>query len=244
MPVERGNSGTAKPPVHGSPTSDLIEAVDWCTYVVGRTPTSVLGMRHKAAGEGLEDDYQMMSLDFSGPGEPGSGATAQISCGRYMQSSWHEAFAYRPPAALQVACEKGIAFIDLPSTLVWFDSFGRHQESLDSERTRRRAIAQPISSSRDQPGPQYRQPRGVLPGIGRCAASAGQPCSRAAQAFVALAIAILRTSRRCRALPGTRGRRGDAAQFAQLIGKGAPRAATARVPLLAPRQDRTKNFRI
>ena len=33
-----------------------------------------------------------------------------------------------------MACENGIAFIDLPSTLVWFDNAGRHQESLDSER--------------------------------------------------------------------------------------------------------------
>ncbi len=135
VPVEsRKGTMPVKAPVHGSPTSDLIEAVDWCTYVVGRSPTSVLGMRHKSASDSLDDDYQMMSLDFSGPGEPGTGATAQISCGRYMQSYWHEALAYRPPAALQVACEKGIAFVDLPSTLVWFDSFGRHQESLDSER--------------------------------------------------------------------------------------------------------------
>ena len=33
-----------------------------------------------------------------------------------------------------MACENGIAFIDLPSSLVWFDKAGRHMESLDSER--------------------------------------------------------------------------------------------------------------
>jgi predicted dehydrogenase len=33
-----------------------------------------------------------------------------------------------------VVCENGIAFIDLPSSLVWFDTAGRHQESLESER--------------------------------------------------------------------------------------------------------------
>jgi predicted dehydrogenase len=27
-----------------------------------------------------------------------------------------------------------VAFIDLPSTLIWFDAAGRHMESLDSER--------------------------------------------------------------------------------------------------------------
>lgn len=123
--------------LQSSPTNDLIELIDWCCYVVGQKPTSVTGLRHGAAGgEGndLEDDYQMMNLDFSVSGTPGSGPTAQISCGRYMPANWQEAVAYRPPAALQVACEKGIAFIDLPTTLVWFDTAGRHQESLESDR--------------------------------------------------------------------------------------------------------------
>ena len=41
-----------------------------------------------------------------------------------------------PPAhrALQVACENGIAFVDLPASLVWFDQAGRHHETLESER--------------------------------------------------------------------------------------------------------------
>jgi predicted dehydrogenase len=132
-PAEPGPGGprtTTQP----SPTSDLVELVDWCTYVVGGAPTSVVGMRHRGVAESLEDDYQMMSLDFSSTATPGEGPTAQISCGRYMPAAWQEAVAYRPPAALQVACENGIAFIDLPATLVWFDRAGRHQESLESER--------------------------------------------------------------------------------------------------------------
>ena len=76
----------------------------------------------------------MMSLDFSPRGKPGTGAVAQISCGRYVPRGWQEAISYRPLAALQVSCQRGIAFVDLPATLVWFDEAGRHQESLDSER--------------------------------------------------------------------------------------------------------------
>ncbi len=34
---------------------------------------------------------------------------------------------------MQICCERGVAFIDLPSTLVWFDEAGRHLESLDTE---------------------------------------------------------------------------------------------------------------
>jgi predicted dehydrogenase len=41
---------------------------------------------------------------------------------------------FRPPPGLQVVCERGIAFVDLPQTLVWFDDAGRHQEALESER--------------------------------------------------------------------------------------------------------------
>ena len=113
--------------------SDLIELVDWCSYVVGKQPQSVFGLMHQAY-DSQSEDYQMMSLDFSGDQRPGTGPTAQISSGRYVPSSWVEAVAYRPPAALQVACERGIAFIDLPATLVWFDQAGRHQESLEHER--------------------------------------------------------------------------------------------------------------
>lgn len=113
---------------------DLIELVDWCRYVIGVEPTSVLGVRH---GVGEIDDeglYRMMSLDFSQNGHTGEGPMAQISCGHYMPESWTEAISFRPPAGLQVCCENGVAFVDLPSTLVWFDEAGRHMESLEMER--------------------------------------------------------------------------------------------------------------
>jgi predicted dehydrogenase len=112
---------------------ELAEQVEWCRYVVGAEPHWVTGVHH-AAADGVDNDYQMMSLGFSPVDRPGSGAVAQISCGRYFPASWHEAITYRPLAALQVCCEKGLAFVDLPSTVVWFDEAGRHQELLDSER--------------------------------------------------------------------------------------------------------------
>lgn len=134
VPTESQNGQRALPQAPVSRTHDLVELVDWCRYVVGGEPTSVLGLSHVTQSDPGEIDYEMMSLDFSGPSGPGTRATAQISSGRYMPACWPEAVTYRPPAALQVACEDGIAFIDLPSTLVWFDKAGRHMESLDSER--------------------------------------------------------------------------------------------------------------
>ncbi|MFN9367984.1 MAG: Gfo/Idh/MocA family protein [Planctomycetia bacterium] len=113
---------------------DLMELVDWCRYVAGVEPTSVVSVRHAETPGAATDDYRMMSLDFSPTGRPGEGVLAQISCGYYMPRCWEEAVNFRPPAALQAACEHGIAFIDLPASLVWFDTAGRHQETLDGER--------------------------------------------------------------------------------------------------------------
>lgn len=113
---------------------ELIELVDWCRYVVDREPTWVTGLMHPSGCSPDEEDYQMMSLDFSKADSPGGGPVAQISCGRYFPAGWQEAITYRPLAALQVSCKFGVAFVDLPSTLVWFDEAGRHQESLKSER--------------------------------------------------------------------------------------------------------------
>ena len=133
-----GAAVTAPPRDRASEARDLMELIDWCRYVAGAEPTSVVSVRHAEVPGGETDDYQMMSLDFTpteaGQLAPGNGTLAQISCGYYMPRQWEEAVGFRPPAALQVACEKGIAFIDLPSSLVWFDGVGRHQEALDSDR--------------------------------------------------------------------------------------------------------------
>jgi predicted dehydrogenase len=112
----------------------LLELVDWCRYVVGNEPTSVMGVVHRAARGAESCDYQMMNLDFSPVERAGEAAMAQISCGHYLPSTWTEAVTFRPPAALQVVCERGVAFVDLPSTVVWFDQAGRHLESLEHER--------------------------------------------------------------------------------------------------------------
>ncbi len=113
---------------------ELMELVDWCRFVAGTEPSSVVGVAHFRSDQPETADYGMMSLDFSEPDAPNQGAVAQISCGHYMPAGWREALSFRSPVGLQVCCENGIAFVDLPSNLVWFDEAGRHQESLESER--------------------------------------------------------------------------------------------------------------
>jgi predicted dehydrogenase len=119
---------------------ELVELIDWCCFIAGRSPRSILSVFHRVAGTDASfetgaaaTDYQMLSLDLSEEGALPGSTIAQISCGAYIPSAWHEAINFRPPAAVQVCCENGLAFVDLPNSLIWFDDAGRHQESLESE---------------------------------------------------------------------------------------------------------------
>lgn len=112
-----------------SSRAEFVELIDWCRYVVDREPTSVTSTAHHSDDQ---TGYRCVSLGF--PATDGNPAvTAQISCGNYIRPTWHEAVSFRPPSAMQICCEKGVAFIDLPANLVWFDDAGRHLESLETE---------------------------------------------------------------------------------------------------------------
>lgn len=142
--AESNKQGSSRTSVPGDvrATQRLSELVDWCCYVVGADPRSVLGIEHRSAGampggaadESEREDYRLISLDFAADGRRGLGAIAQVSFGSYLPPHWPEAISFRPPAHLQVCCERGVAFVDLPSTVVWFDEAGRHMESLEQER--------------------------------------------------------------------------------------------------------------
>ncbi len=150
------------PAWQGDPTRrELVELIDWCRYVVAREPKSVTSMGHSFGvpsqfqsrsqttsplpfgpqsfspqssvdARTAPSEYRCLTLQFPAT-EEHPPATAQISCGSYIPATWHEAVSFRPPAAMQIRCERGVAFIDLPATLVWFDDAGRHLESLETE---------------------------------------------------------------------------------------------------------------
>lgn len=119
----------------------LMELVDWCRYLVNDDPESVLSAVHASDGETSDAFYQMVSMTFP-PIAPshlagesvGVRPQAQLSVGHYIPERWKDALSFKRPAAIQVCCENGMAFIDLPSNLVWFDDAGQHTESLESER--------------------------------------------------------------------------------------------------------------
>ena len=111
----------------------LMELVDWCRYLVETDPRSVISARHEV---GPDDAifYQVASLEFPPYESGGFHPLAQISLGHYIPARWSDALSYRRPASIQISCERGMAFIDLPNRLIWFDEAGQHTESLESER--------------------------------------------------------------------------------------------------------------
>ena len=118
-----------------SHTRRLIEMVDWCRYVAGTEATNVTGLRHATPQGAEREDYSLVTIEFA-PNQNNAEQKpiAQIACGGYVPSGWSDAAAFRRPADLQVVCERGMAFLDLPNRLVWFDEAGQHTESLDNER--------------------------------------------------------------------------------------------------------------
>ncbi len=110
---------------------ELIELVDWCHYIVGKPPAAVVA-NGRVSGQ-QRGGYRMMSVDFEQDADGDPTPLAQISCGNYIPDTWLEAGSFRLPTGLQVTCEHGVAFVDLPSTLVWFNEAGRHVESLETE---------------------------------------------------------------------------------------------------------------
>lgn len=117
----------------------LVEMVDWCCYVAASRVRSVTGMAYDPLGR-QEDpgeqcsEYSLMTLEYEPSEKAPRGVMAQIGCGSYVPTRWTDAAAFRRPAEMQVVCERGIAFLDLPNRLVWFNDAGQHTEALDEER--------------------------------------------------------------------------------------------------------------
>ncbi len=112
----------------------LMENVDWCSYIVGRPPSSVFSAIHRQLNEGEESFYQMVNLEFAAQNESQNSVMVQMSVGHYVPQRWVDALTFRRPASVQIRCANGIAFVDLPSSIIWFDDGGQHNESLEFDR--------------------------------------------------------------------------------------------------------------
>ncbi len=109
-----------------------MELVDWCCDLIGADPGTVSSAIHERRNGVGNAFYQMVNLQF--PNEQTGPTMAQLSIGHYIPERWKEALSFRRPSNLQICCEKGMAFIDLPDKLTWFDEAGQHIESLEMDR--------------------------------------------------------------------------------------------------------------
>ena len=112
-----GRWPTARRQPHAPPAAPSAAATSW-NWSIGAVTwwiasPRVFGVMHAGKSDPAEEDYQMMSLDFSEPSaRQRAGGADQL---RPLRSPhWQEAITYRPLPALQVSCERGIAFVDLP----------------------------------------------------------------------------------------------------------------------------------
>lgn len=112
----------------GKEDSELVELVDWCRYVVGTPAKSVVSLCQN-------DLYESLVMHYPKPEEDHSETqiVAEITSDAPLPPAWKEATGFRSPAEMRIVCERGIAYVDLPTNLVWFDDAGRHVESLETE---------------------------------------------------------------------------------------------------------------
>ena len=135
----------------------LMESIDWCSYLVGRPPRSVLSSLHEEHTSNRDAFYQMLNCEFPPEADSDIPVMSQMSVGHYIPERWPDALGFRRPASIQICCERGVAFVDLPSTVIWFDDAGQHTESLESDspvgeqmlRTFYRAVTSLIRRSSD-----------------------------------------------------------------------------------------------
>ena len=92
----------------------LMESIDWCSYIVGRPPSSVCSALHEEHTDQRDVFYQMLNLEFVAESTDQSPVMSQMSVGHYIPERWSDALAYRRPASIQICCERGVAFVDLP----------------------------------------------------------------------------------------------------------------------------------
>lgn len=110
----------------------LVELIDWCNYIIACSPTAVQGIKHQFDAANQFSSFLNLNLDY-GQGDRPS-AMAQIRMARILPEQWKDALGYRRPATLQVTCERGVAYIDSATTIIWFDDAGQHTESLEADR--------------------------------------------------------------------------------------------------------------
>lgn len=117
--------GAARPEAESSIL--LLHSADWLRFVFGREPSKAFAAGC-SLGAGPSRGFESLVARF------GDAAAGQATVRRLAHSQWSEAAAYRRPCSFQVVAQFGMAFLEMPGEITWFDQSGRHDETHDIDR--------------------------------------------------------------------------------------------------------------
>lgn len=120
----------APAPLAVDPGSYLL---DWCSFIFGACPTTVsaFGSQVLPGRARSADDRDFDSFAARFP----DGGTAQVSYSLYHRAEWGDAGRFLPPSGIQVFAERGVAWLEMPDHIQWWDAEGPHEERLPVEPT-------------------------------------------------------------------------------------------------------------
>ena len=105
-----------------------LHMADWLRFVFSRDPTSIQSIGGHSIRHGPCRGFDTLVAEF------GEGCVGKATIFRYVQPQWTEAARFRPGPSFHVVAERGIAFLEMPDQVTWFDASGRHDESLETDR--------------------------------------------------------------------------------------------------------------
>lgn len=104
--------------------------LDWVRHIIGKNPmrlvetdtsTSLVTNPRPVVKEA---EFCSITLQFEG------GAVAQMTCHRHDQARWGDITRVPSGPGFQVFAEKGMAFLEMPDLIRWYDNSGYHEERL------------------------------------------------------------------------------------------------------------------
>jgi hypothetical protein len=105
-----------------------LHLVDWLRFVFSRDPCTIQSIGGYASDHGPCSGFETLVLEFA------DSCLAEASIRRYLQPKWTEAAQFRPAPSFHVVAEHGVAILEMPGEVTWFDESGRHDESLEMDR--------------------------------------------------------------------------------------------------------------
>jgi hypothetical protein len=97
-------------------------------FVFARDPSATRSLGEFKLSHGPSRGFETLIAEF------GDSGVGQATLRRFVQPQWTEAASCRRPPSFQVVAENGIALLEMPGEVTWFDQSGRHDESLEMDR--------------------------------------------------------------------------------------------------------------